>query len=122
MPPLHKTASGSLANGMGLSAGIVRSRPPAKRSPSACRQTKAMSKMSRMTLLEAFPEIVRGKEPSAPYTLLRLGGPTEFLAQPRSGAELAALLTYAAREKMPVRVLGVGSNILVRDEGVSGLV
>ncbi len=78
--------------------------------------------MSRMTLSEAFPEIVRSKEPLAPYTLLRLGGPAEFLAQPRSVVELAGLLGHAAQQRMPVRVLGVGSNVLVRDEGVSGLV
>ncbi|MFL5340107.1 MAG: UDP-N-acetylmuramate dehydrogenase [Gemmataceae bacterium] len=75
-----------------------------------------------MTLAESFPEIIRAHESMGPYTLLRLGGPAEFLVQPRSVAELAAVLTQAAREHIPVRVLGVGSNVLVRDEGVSGIV
>ena len=78
--------------------------------------------MIRMTLSEAFPDIVRVKEPLAPYTLLRLGGPAEYLAQPRTVAELAAVLTHAGREQTPARVLGVGSNVLVRDEGVKGIV
>src|SRR5207244_3777159 len=85
-------------------------------------KTNAAAIMSGMTLSEAFPEIVRTREPLAPYTLLRLGGPAEFLVQPRSVAELAAVLAFAGQNKVPVRVLGVGSNVLVRDEGVPGIV
>src|SRR5260370_2905159 len=78
--------------------------------------------MIRMTLSEAFPEIVRPNEPLGPYTLLRVGGPAEFLVQPRTVAELAQLMALAARERLPVRVLGVGSNVLIRDERVKGIV
>src|SRR5256885_3850907 len=85
-------------------------------------KTNAAAIRIRMTLSEAFPEIVRPREPLAPYTLLRLGGPAEFLVQPRSVAELAAVLAFAGQNKVPVRVLGVGSNVLVRDEGVPGIV
>jgi UDP-N-acetylmuramate dehydrogenase len=85
-------------------------------------KTNAAAIMSRMTLSEAFPEIVRIREPLAPYTALRLGGPAEFLVQPRSVAELAAVLAFAGQHTLPVRVLGVGSNVVVRDEGVPGIV
>lgn len=78
--------------------------------------------MSHMNLAEAFPEIVRVQEPLAPFTLLRIGGKAQYLAQPRSVAELSALMKAAAAEHLPVRVLGVGSNVLVRDEGVPGVV
>ena len=75
-----------------------------------------------MTLADAYPEFVRTQEPLGPFTLLRVGGKAEFLAQPRSLAELTALMKAAAEKRLPVRVLGVGSNVLVRDEGVSGVV
>ncbi len=75
-----------------------------------------------MTLAETFPDIVRTQEPLAPYTLLRIGGSAENLVQPRSVEELAAVMKFAAAHKTPVRVLGIGSNVLVRDEGVSGIV
>ena len=78
--------------------------------------------MSHMNLAEGFPEIVRAQEPLGPYTLLRLGGKAQYLARPRSVAELTALMKAAAAKKLPVRVLGIGSNVLVRDEGVPGLV
>src|SRR5437764_1471317 len=78
--------------------------------------------MTAMKLADAFPEIVRAQEPLGPYTLLRLGGKAEHLAQPRSVEELAAVMKFAAEHKVPVRVLGIGSNVLVRDEGVSGIV
>jgi UDP-N-acetylmuramate dehydrogenase len=72
--------------------------------------------------LAEFAEIIRRNEPLAPYTYLKIGGPGDILAQPRSIAELAALVQYCHREKIPVRVLGGGSNVLVRDEGVRGVV
>lgn len=73
-------------------------------------------------VLDAFSEIIKRNEPLAPYTYLKLGGPAEMLAQPRSRAELASLVQAAFQERIPMRVLGSGCNMLVRDEGVSGLV
>jgi UDP-N-acetylmuramate dehydrogenase len=75
-----------------------------------------------MTLAEAFPDIVRTGEALAPYTLLRLGGPAEFFAQPRSVDELAAVMKSCAERKLPVRILGIGSSLLVGDDGVKGVV
>lgn len=69
-----------------------------------------------------FPDFVQPQVPLGPHTTLRLGGPAEFLAQPRSVAELAALMKAAADQRQPVRVLGIGSNVLVSDDGVSGVV
>ncbi|HLW63975.1 MAG TPA: UDP-N-acetylmuramate dehydrogenase [Gemmataceae bacterium] len=78
--------------------------------------------MFPMNLEEAFPEIVRARQPLAPFTSLKIGGPAEHLAEPRSVEELAGIMRWAAKEKLPVRVLGVGSNVLVRDAGVNGIV
>ena len=75
-----------------------------------------------MHALEEFNDIVRAEEPLAPHTYLKVGGPAEFLVQPRSVQELTAVMQRCAQKKVPVRVLGGGCNILVPDEGVRGVV
>ncbi len=75
-----------------------------------------------MGFADAFAEIVRPQEPLAPYTYLRIGGPAEYLVEPRTHAELGAVLHYCQAEHLPVRVLGNGCNLVVRDEGVPGVV
>ena len=72
--------------------------------------------------LKDFAEIVKSKEPLAPYTCLKVGGPAEFLVQPRSNDELAGVVRLCLQQSIPLRVLGAGSNVLVRDEGVGGAV
>ncbi|HVC98171.1 MAG TPA: UDP-N-acetylmuramate dehydrogenase [Pirellulales bacterium] len=75
-----------------------------------------------MHLLDDFGPIVRQAEPLAPHTWFQLGGAAEFFAEPRDADELACLLRRCREEEMPVRLLGGGSNVLVRDEGVPGVV
>lgn len=58
----------------------------------------------------------------APYTTLHIGGPAQYLALPKDQNELLALLQEAKTREMPVHLLGGGSNLLVSDEGVQGLV
>ncbi len=72
--------------------------------------------------LKDFAEIVKIEEPLAPYTSLKVGGPAEFLVQPRSNDELAAVVRHCFQKGIPLRVLGGGCNVLVRDEGVRGAV
>lgn len=57
----------------------------------------------------------------ADFIWFRCGGPAEWLARPRDEAELAELLASLAPDT-PVMAVGVGSNLLVRDGGVRGLV
>ena len=68
---------------------------------------------------------VRGKlvrdEPLAPFTWLRVGGPADVLFLPQDAADLADFLKGLDPE-VPVTPLGVGSNTLVRDGGVDGVV
>ncbi len=59
--------------------------------------------------------------PLAPYTWLRVGGPADVLFLPQDEADLAAFLG-ALDPAVPVTTLGVGSNTLVRDGGVEGVV
>src|SRR4051794_31833113 len=75
-----------------------------------------------MAHLEEFGEIVQREAPLAPYTYLKLGGPAEMLVQPRSLDELSRVVRACFAEKIPLRVLGCGCNMLVRDEGVRGAV
>ena len=62
------------------------------------------------------------EEPMAKHTSFRIGGPADALAQPANEAELAALLQRAAEHAVPVTLIGNGSNLLVRDKGIRGLV
>jgi UDP-N-acetylmuramate dehydrogenase len=69
-----------------------------------------------------FADIVKPNERLAPYLHLRLGGPAEYLVQPRSREELSAVVRRCFEERLPLRILGGGCNVLVRDEGVKGVV
>jgi UDP-N-acetylmuramate dehydrogenase len=60
--------------------------------------------------------------PLAMYTWFQLGGPARYFAEPEDLDALVALLVRCRDEGIPVRVLGRGSNLLIRDEGVAGLV
>jgi UDP-N-acetylmuramate dehydrogenase len=75
-------------------------------------------------LRELMPEL-RGRlsanEPLAPYTWFRVGGPAQLLFMPADEADLAYFLARLPRE-IPVTVIGLGSNLIVRDGGVSGVV
>ena len=75
-----------------------------------------------MHFFEDFSEIVTANKPLAPLTWFRLGGPAAYLARPRNGAEVAALIRRAREVNLPVRLLGGGSNLLIQDEGFPGLV
>ncbi len=69
-----------------------------------------------------FAEILRPNEPLAPYTYLKIGGPAQWLAQPRTREELAAVVRSCRLRGVPLCVLGGGCKVLVRDEGVRGVV
>ena len=71
-------------------------------------------------MFEAF-EVVRGAT-MREYTTLRLGGPADYLAFPRSREEILSLIEEAKGAGLPVTVIGHGSNLLVLDGGIRGLV
>ena len=77
-----------------------------------------------MTWRDRLPS-VRGKllrdEPLGPFTWFRVGGPAEVLFLPEDAADLADFLKHLD-PGVPVTPLGVGSNTLVRDGGVDGVV
>jgi UDP-N-acetylmuramate dehydrogenase len=60
--------------------------------------------------------------PLAPLTTFRVGGPADWLLEARSSEEIVAALKLAHQAGVPVTMLGGGSNVLVADTGVRGLV
>lgn len=83
-----------------------------------------MAKLDGEALLKRLPQ-VRGRleaiAPLAELTWFRAGGPAEVLFSPADEADLAAFLEGTPKD-IPVYVIGVGSNLLVRDGGVPGVV
>ena len=75
-----------------------------------------------MAFLSGFEKIVRQDEPLAMHTWFQLGGPAEYFAEPENLDQLIELIRRAGDEGLDVRLLGQGSNILVNDDGVPGLV
>ncbi len=75
-----------------------------------------------MSLLEDFSDILQHDKPLAPLTWMNLGGPAQFFLEPRDQAELQRLVVCCHENSIPVHVLGGGSNLLIRAEGVSGAV
>jgi UDP-N-acetylenolpyruvoylglucosamine reductase len=59
--------------------------------------------------------------PLARLTTVRTGGNADWFARPRELAELGQLLAWAGTERLPIGVIGSGSNLLVADEGFHGL-
>ncbi|MCA1646742.1 MAG: UDP-N-acetylmuramate dehydrogenase [Chloroflexi bacterium] len=58
----------------------------------------------------------------APYTSLRVGGLADWFVFARSGQDLADGLRWARDHDLPARIIGGGSNLLVADTGVAGLI
>ncbi|MGH6998859.1 MAG: FAD-binding protein, partial [Phenylobacterium sp.] len=77
-----------------------------------------------MSWRDTLPE-VRGRllrdEPLGPFTWFRVGGAAEMLFLPADETDLSDFLAALPAE-VPVTVLGVGSNVIVRDGGVEGVV
>jgi len=65
---------------------------------------------------------VRLFEPLSKHTTLRVGGPAQFWVEPRNENAFAELIRFCRRESLPLFVIGRGSNLLVRDGGIRGVV
>src|SRR5260370_32840691 len=61
-------------------------------------------------------------EPLSKHTTLRVGGPAQFWGEPRNENAFAELIGFCLRESLPLLVIGRGSNLLVRDGGILGVV
>jgi UDP-N-acetylmuramate dehydrogenase len=65
---------------------------------------------------------LRHDEPLSSHTTFATGGPADLFARPRHAGDIAILLRWATGHGVPWFVLGGGSNVLVADAGVRGLV
>ena len=72
--------------------------------------------------LPAEDAVVLPDEPLSRHTTWRIGGPARFFCRVRKEKGLARVLEAAAREGAPLAMLGMGSNILVPDDGFAGYV
>ena len=74
----------------------------------------------------SFPDdllhVVRTDEPLGPLLWLGIGGPARYFAEPVNQEQLRRLVRAANQIGLLVRILGSGSNLLVRESGVDGLV
>lgn len=74
-------------------------------------------------LAEAFgADHVRTNAPLAPFTTFRVGGPADWLIDIQGSEALRHAMAIAREEHVPVTILGGGSNVLISDAGVNGLV
>jgi len=71
---------------------------------------------------ELFPGLVRLGEPLHLHTSWRIGGPADFFVEPGSLQELQRAVSYAHGKGLPLTVIGAGSNVLVSDRGIRGMV
>ena len=75
-----------------------------------------------MSSIDDFSDILEYNKPLAPLTWLKVGGPAQYFLEPTSVNQLVAVIRCCHENKIPVRMLGGGSNLLIRDDGVSGAV
>ena len=73
-------------------------------------------------LAEIFGDRARRHVSLAQLTTFRVGGPADWLVEPRTSDEIVTALKLASEAGVPVTMLGGGSNVLVSDDGVRGLV
>ncbi|MEE8449167.1 MAG: UDP-N-acetylmuramate dehydrogenase [Thermodesulfobacteriota bacterium] len=81
-----------------------------------------MTDQQKQELKKLVHGLVIFDAPMRERTTLRIGGPAEALALPSSSAGLSELVGYLSAEEIPYLILGKGSNLLVKDGGIKGVV
>ncbi len=77
---------------------------------------------TREWLTNTFADDVRFEEPMSQHTSFRVGGPAEALVRPKGKGDLVRLVQWATEHGIGYMPLGAGSNILVRQKGIRGIV
>jgi UDP-N-acetylmuramate dehydrogenase len=82
--------------------------------------------MDRQTLAQDLERKIDGRvlveAPLRHFTTWRVGGPADIMVIPHSAGDIKAALLFARENRLPVTVIGNGSNLLVLDGGIRGLV
>jgi len=113
---IHQTAAAEIKDGdliLSLGAGNIHE--------AAARLQADLT--TRDTLLEVMgPGAIRLYEPLSRHTTMRVGGPAQFWAEPETEEGFTDLVCHCFDEGIPFMVMGRGSNLLVRDGGIPGVV
>lgn len=83
---------------------------------------KALDSDAKKWLAERFGKDVRFDEPMAEHTSFRVGGPADAYVRPRNFENLAMLVKWSEKNSVPYIVVGSGTNLLVRDNGIRGMI
>jgi len=75
-----------------------------------------------MTDLSPLPSLIRADVSLAGFTTMKAGGTAQWFANPRTTSELQEALKWANRHHQPITLIGAGSNLLISDQGLPGLV
>ncbi|MDF5732829.1 MAG: UDP-N-acetylmuramate dehydrogenase [Rhizonema sp. PD38] len=86
------------------------------------KQATSDSGESQKIYLPGTDCVIKSQVSLASYTSYRVGGPAQWCAAPRNIEGLQASIKYAQTYELPVTILGAGSNLLVSDRGIPGLV
>lgn len=73
-------------------------------------------------LEQRFGEFIRMDEPMFRHTSFSIGGPADVFAAPGSVDQLISFVAWVRKEGLPITILGHGSNLLVKDKGIRGVV
>ena len=82
----------------------------------------ALDSDSKKWLKSRFHNNVKFDEPMSKHTSLRVGGPAEAFVAPENIKALKALVTWSWQKKIPYLIIGNGTNLLVKDSGINGVV
>ncbi|MEQ1825232.1 MAG: FAD-binding protein [Pirellula sp.] len=80
----------------------------------------ASSASLHSTVLSGFKNVVREEQSLAPFTWLRIGGPTRYLIEPDDQQQLVELVRICQSNSIPMKLMGGGSNLLIRETGFGG--
>src|SRR3954471_7379205 len=83
---------------------------------------RAMSDVGARLRTVLPAEAVHANAPLAPFTTFKVGGPADWLVHAHRAADVEAVLSIAKEAGLPAVVLGGGSNVLIADAGIRGIV
>ncbi len=81
-----------------------------------------LNRKARTWLTESYAGDVTFEEPMANHTSFKVGGPADALVRPKKRDDLVRLVRWASEHGITYMPIGAGSNILVRDSGIRGIV
>ena len=82
----------------------------------------ALDRDAKEWLIGHFKDGVRFEAPMAAHTSFRVGGPAEALAAPDNFKQVQVLMAWMHEKAIPYRIIGGGTNLLVKDQGIRGIV